>query len=656
MKKGFVKNIKKKKVIYALTLKLFYFIEVFEGFNQRIKRIIFIGIDFLIIIISILFVNYIYLDNNQSLNNNTLYFWNYITALTATLLFNSIKGQKISLSRYIPSSEIFNIIIKNTVLILCTIFIGLIFDLNISSFKSYFLLFIIISFTNIFYRFSLKEIFNKFGKLNSQKLSNVVIYGAGAAGAQLGSALILERKKRIIAFIDDSPDLWGRKLLGVNIHSADYMKNLNGKVDQILVAIPSLNSSDSRMLLKKIYKYEIPVLKVPSIESLTSGIARIDSLRPIQIVDLLGRGQVKPNIEYLKGSVNDLNICITGAGGSIGKELCRQILKLKPKKIILLDLSEPSLYYLQQEINDNRAINEDIEIFTKLANVQDFKMIKSLFEKFDIDVVFHSAAYKHVPLIEDNPLQGIKNNILATLYVCKAAELTRVKQVTLISTDKAVRPTNVLGASKRVAELICQAFANKVKRNKQVKNRTNESNYVKYSIVRFGNVLNSSGSVVPLFEKQIAKGGPVTVTDKNIIRYFMTIPEAAQLVIQANYFSSGGDIFLLDMGEPVKIYDLAKQMIRLSGLTVKDQQNPDGQISIITTGLRPGEKLFEELLVNGKSQKTLHPLIFKADETFTKCDEFFNEISLLEKALNDLDIEDSLNILSKLVPEWKRNG
>ena len=258
-------------------------------------------------------------------------------------------------------------------------------------------------------------------------------------------------------------------------------------------------------------------------------------------------------------------------------------------------------------------------------------------------------------MIEDNALEGIKNNVIATFSVCKAAELTDVKQVTLISTDKAVRPTNVMGASKRVAELICQAFAHKVKENNKTINKKVKNGFVKYSIVRFGNVLNSSGSVVPLFKKQIAQGGPLTVTDKNVIRYFMTIPEAAQLVIQANYFSSGGDVFLLDMGEPVKIFDLAKQMIRLSGLTVKDSDNANGQIEIVTTGLRPGEKMYEELLIDGKAKKTIHPLIYKADEKSPNEIVIFDKLSLLEKSLEDQDINLSIKIISELVPEWQNN-
>ena len=656
MKKNRILNINKNVLINKNFSKFSLFIiklvNIFQGLNQKFKRLIFILIDFFLILISIFLINFIFIDQIKNINY-VFPLWNYPAALFATFLIYSISVQNISLSKYISSSEIFDIITKNFCLNIVIFLSGYLLNFKVLSFKFYFLLFIISSFFNIVYRFSLKEIFNKFQYLDSKKICKVVIYGAGAAGAQLASALILARKQKIIAFIDDSPNLWGRKLMGINIYPQEKIKSLQGKFDQILLAIPSLSKEESRKLLMKIYNYEIPVLKVPSIDSLTSGIAKIDSLRPIQIEDLLGRGQVKPNNEYLETSVKNLSICITGAGGSIGREICRQILKLDPQKIVLLDISEPSLYYLQQEIKENKEINKRISVFTKLGNAQDFKFIKELFIEFKIDIVFHAAAYKHVPLIEDNALVGIKNNVISTLSVCEAAELTGVKQVTLISTDKAVRPTNVMGASKRVAELICQAFAKKVK-EKNKYNKNVKDGFVKYSIVRFGNVLNSSGSVVPLFKKQIAQGGPVTVTDKNVIRYFMTIPEAAQLVIQANYFSSGGDVFLLDMGEPVKIYDLAKQMIRLSGLTVKDKKNPRGQIDIVTTGLRPGEKMYEELLINGKAKKTIHPLIYKADEKFSNEIEIFDKFLLLKKSLEDQDLNLSIKIISKLVPEWDR--
>mgnify|MGYP002820740324 FL=1 len=401
---------------------------------------------------------------------------------------------------------------------------------------------------------------------------------------------------------------------------------------------------------KKMQDYQIPVLKVPSIEELTSGKARIDSLRPIEVEDLLGRGSVRPNKELIQGSIDGLNICITGAGGSIGKELCKQIVNHSPNSLIMIDSSETNLYHLEQEINSICLKDEEINLKFILGNVKNFKSISKIFKKNNVDNVFHAAAYKHVPLIELNPIQGIDNNVLSTYSLCKAALLADIKKVTLISTDKAVRPTNIMGASKRLAELIFQAYSSKY--NLQEEQHSYPKNYPKFSIVRFGNVLNSSGSVVPLFTKQIAEGGPITLTNENVTRFFMTLPEAAQLVIQATTLSRGGEVFLLDMGSPMKIFDLAKQMIKLSGLKIKDSNNPDGDIEIITTGLRPGEKLYEELLINAESKSTEHPLIFKANEDFIPYEDLIKSISDLENFIEEENIEEVLKVLSNLVPEW----
>ena len=372
-------------------------------------------------------------------------------------------------------------------------------------------------------------------------------------------------------------------------------------------------------------------------------------MKPIDINDLLGRIRVEPFSDLLEDSTKGQNILITGAGGTIGREIFSQIIKLSPKSVVLVENSEINLYNLEQEFHCFLKNNKNI--YLKLGDVKNYNFNNKLLNKFKIDVIYHAAAYKHVPLIESNPLQGIENNVLSTYSICKAAESSRVKRVTLISSDKAVRPTNVMGASKRLAELVVKAFSNN-QENSFDKNIKLEESKIKYSIVRFGNVLNSSGSVVPLFQKQIEAGGPITLTDRNIIRYFMTVSEAAQLVIQATTLSKGGEIFLLDMGEPIRIEDLAKQMIRLSGLNVKNITNPDGDIEIISTGLRPGEKLYEELLIDGKSESTIHPLIFKSKEKDFNYKEFMKDINELIKSIDNVDEELSLSILQKLVPEW----
>ena len=420
------------------------------------------------------------------------------------------------------------------------------------------------------------------------------------------------------------------------------------RLDQILFAIPSLDNDKTKIILERIKEYEIPVLQVPSIQDLTSGKAKIDTLQPIDINDLLGRIRVEPFSDLLKDSSKGQNILITGAGGTIGKNFS-QIIKLSPKSVVLVENSEINLYNLEQEFDCFLKNNKNI--YLKLGDVKNYNFNLKLLNDYSIDVIYHAAAFKHVPLIESNPLQGIENNVLSTYSICKSAESAKVKRVTLISSDKAVRPTNVMGASKRLSELVVKAFSYN-QENSFDKNTKVKESKIKYSIVRFGNVLNSSGSVVPLFQKQIASGGPITLTDRNIIRYFMTVSEAAQLVIQATTLSKGGEIFLLDMGEPIRIEDLAKQMVRLSGLNVKNIANPNGDIEIIYTGLRPGEKLYEELLIDGKSESTIHPLIFKSKEKDFNYKELMRDINKLIKSLETLDEKSSLSILQKLVPEW----
>ena len=412
------------------------------------------------------------------------------------------------------------------------------------------------------------------------------------------------------------------------------------------MAIPSLIPSKRREIIKKLSKFNIPVLQIPSIEELTSGGADINNLRPITIEDLLGRDRVLPEPELLKECIQGLSICVTGAGGSIGSELCRQIIKLKPKKLVLLEISEPSLYSIEQELSHlNR---EKIEITTILGSATKVSLINKIFLNEKIDIVFHAAAYKHVPLVEANPIEGIYNNVFSTKVICQAATKASLKKVILISTDKAVRPTNIMGVSKRLSELVVQAFA-------QNDSLTKAYPYSKtiFAMVRFGNVLGSSGSVVPLFQKQIKKGGPITITHPDIIRYFMTMNEAAQLVMQSAALAEGGEVFLLDMGEPVKIYDLACQMVKLSGLRVKGEDNNLNDIQIITTGLRPGEKLYEELLIDSKAEITKHDLIFKASEKSIDFNILLPLLEELEIHLNNQNLNGVFLILQKLVPEWK---
>ena len=643
-----------KKILLSKPFKfVFYFLNKLDSLSKPSKTILILCLDLFLITISFLLTNFFLFESNAILRSFTLSFSFIPVIIIVSSIFYILTGDYLSISKYIKSSEIYNIASRNFILILVILISGFVLKVNSLNYRGFILFWLISVFINIVSRFSLKEILIYSGYLKSKKINKVAIYGAGAAGAQLASSLELAGSHEILAFFDDSKNLWGRKLMGTKIYDSKDIYKFKNKIDQILFAIPSLSKENSKNILEKIKKNEIPVLKVPSIKDLTTGNLTINALRPIDIEDLLGRVAVEPNQKLLKASIDNLNICITGSGGSIGKQIFREIIKLNPKSLLLIDSNEFSLYSLQQEIEDRLGTNSDLKISVKLADVKDFNLIKFLFNKYQIDVVYHAAAYKHVPLIEKNPLQGIENNILTTFAICKAAEELNLSRVILISTDKAVRPTNVMGASKRFAELILQSFAEKIDQfNSSIVDQSDFKSS-KFLIVRFGNVLGSSGSVVPLFKKQIAAGGPITLTDERVIRYFMTLSEAAQLVIQASSLSKGGDVFILDMGSPLKIKDLAEQMIRLSGLKVKTNKQSNGDIEIINIGLRPGEKLYEELLIKGNPLKTPHPLIFRVNEVKVRYEELLEGINQFKKSINDIDQKLALETLSKFVPEWK---
>ncbi|SFV77543.1 UDP-N-acetylglucosamine 4,6-dehydratase [hydrothermal vent metagenome] len=476
-------------------------------------------------------------------------------------------------------------------------------------------------------------------KINS-KQKQVLVYGAGDAGVQLVSGLEYSSEYSPVGFIDDATDLQSNQIRGLNIYSADDISTLINRfnLDEILIAIPSLSRSDRNAMLEKLEPYPVEVRLLPGVSELADGKVNIDDLREVDIKDLLGRNIVEPNKDLLGKNITNRVVVVTGAGGSIGSELCRQIVLLKPKALILYEMSELALYNIEKELS-SIGINA-IDIYPILGSVNNKSRLSNVFKRFDVDTVYHAAAYKHVPMVEFNTTEGVNNNVFGTLNCAQAAIDEGVETFVLISTDKAVRPTNTMGATKRSAELILQALSV-------------EQNSTKFTMVRFGNVLESSGSVIPLFKQQIKSGGPVTVTDKDIIRYFMTIPEAVELVIQAGAMGTGGDVFVLDMGKPVRINDLAKKMIRLSGLEVKDESNPDGDIEINYTGLRPGEKLFEELLIGDNVDDTNHALIVRAEEemlTWEELEPIFDELS---KAVKDCDQELLRSLLKKIVPGFQ---
>jgi FlaA1/EpsC-like NDP-sugar epimerase len=447
----------------------------------------------------------------------------------------------------------------------------------------------------------------------------VIIYGAGAAGAQLVASLRGGDEFEPVAVLDDDKRLHGSRIQGIEVFAPSKAQEIcrQHAVHRILLAMPSVRHGTRRRVIEKLVDLDAHVQTIPDFGDIVSGRAHVDELKDVDVEDLLGRDPVPPNPELLTSSVTGKNIMITGAGGSIGSELCRQMLRLEPSRMILFERSEVALYETEQELQAMRCKEGiECELIALLGSVQDRLRVEEVFQIFAIDCVYHAAAYNHVPVVEQNMIEGVLNNVFGTLESALAAISAGVKTFVLVSTDKAVSPTNIMGATKRLSEMILQAL-------QELEHDTG------FCRVRFGNVLESSGSVVPLIRRQIREGGPVTVTHKDIIRYFMTIPEAAQLVIQAGAMGKGGDVFVLDMGEPVKIYDLARRLIGLMGLQVLDEENPDGDIEICISGLRPAEKLYEELLIGSNTTKTRHPRIMRAEEKFLA-------IADLEKCLETL--------------------
>ncbi len=468
---------------------------------------------------------------------------------------------------------------------------------------------------------------------SSKDKKKVLIYGAGAAGRQLALALRSSETHRVMGFIDEDTTLENTIIMGLKVHDTSSAQALVEKcnVNQILLAVPSASRSRRKEILDALVHLSAEVLTIPDMKDIVEGKSKIDELKDVAIDDLLGRDPVVPQQVLMEGNIKDKVVMVTGAGGSIGSELCRQILRNKPKTIVLFELSEFGLYQIDRELS---LLNKDeglgVEVIPLLGSVQRINRLSTVMTSFNVNTVYHAAAYKHVPLVEYNVVEGVRNNVFGTYYAARAAIEASVESFVLISTDKAVRPTNIMGTTKRVAELGLQALAEQ--ENKKQKG-------TRFCMVRFGNVLGSSGSVIPLFKRQIAKGGPITVTHPDIIRYFMTIPEAAQLVIQAGAMGKGGDVFVLDMGKPVKITDLAENLIQLSGLEVKNDDNPYGDIAIEFTGLRPGEKLFEELLIGDNVALTAHERIMTANEQFLAINEYQRLIADLDDACHNFEHE-----------------
>ena len=473
------------------------------------------------------------------------------------------------------------------------------------------------------------------GYIASQK-KNIIIFGAGNAGVQLVTLCHSYDEYRVKGFIDDNLNLKNKKIFGIAVYSRYEINFLIKKYDisEIHLAIPSLPPKQRKKILIYLSEFKVVIKTLPSFKDYLTGNLKIENLQIVSVQDLLGRSSVNPKTDLLEKNTKNRSILITGAGGSIGSEMSRQLFVLKPSRLIFLDLSEFALYKVEQEFSD---LHKDIEVISILGSVLDYKLLIDICKEYNVETIYHAAAYKHVPLIEKNNFSGIQNNVLGTYLCCKAAISQKVENFVLISTDKAIRPTNVMGATKRLSELVLQSLS--MERNIKTE----------FKIVRFGNVLGSSGSVIPLFTKQIQQGGPITVTDPNVVRYFMTIPEAAQLVIQAGAMENSGAIMILDMGEPILISELAKKMIHLSGLTLKNKSNPSGDIEVIYTGLRPGEKLYEELHYSDYLEETSHPLIRKVNENLTTKLNLEKEIKVLEEIISKRDFEGLYSFLDKWV-------
>ena len=473
---------------------------------------------------------------------------------------------------------------------------------------------------------------------------NILIYGAGSAGRQLLISLENNALYKVVGFLDDNPQLHRQYLLGQKIYNPNKIDNLKKfkDINLVLFAIPSIRKSKKNEIIKKLNKEKLVVKSLPNVNDIINDKISISTIKDFLAEDLLVRDPVEPDQKLLNKNIKFKLVLVTGAGGTIGSELCRQIIKLNPKQLVLLELNEFNLYKIHNELTE---LNKNLKIIPLLSNVQDQKKLEKIIETFKVNTIYHAAAYKHVPLVEANICEGIRNNVFGTLSVAKASINQKVQNLVLISSDKAVRPTNIMGASKRLAELCMQSLHD-----------VNDQINTNFSIVRFGNVINSSGSAIPKFKNQIKEGGPITLTHPDVTRYFMTIPEASQLVIQAGALGKNAEVFLLDMGESVKIIDLIKRMINFSGLSIRDKDNKDGDIEIKITGLRPGEKLYEELLIGDKPQKTIHPKIKMTDEPLIPFNQLEKSLDQLLNLLDNHQADEVKKFLEKTIKLYNSNS
>jgi FlaA1/EpsC-like NDP-sugar epimerase len=564
--------------------------------------------------------------------------WLYLVAAFTSVPIFAKTGLYRAVLRFIAARAIVAVLAGVSVSVVISFVVDrLFFDSSIPS--SAFVIYFLIA---MLYVAGSRTIARHLFELVTSPKSRVIIYGAGESGVSLASALKKKRDFDPVAFVDDDVTHHGSLMAGLEVFPPAELAELVEQfgVGRILLALPSVPRSRRREIIARLEALDVHVQTMPELSDVVSGRTRVDELHDIDVSDVLGRDPVPPDNNLLAACIIGKTVMVTGAGGSIGSELCRQIVRLQPRMLVLFEMSEHALYQIDRELRSEPAVVGRTEIVPLLGNAHHKHRVREVLQAFGVHTVYHAAAYKHVPIVEENVAEGIHNNVVATLHTAEAALEAGVETFVLISTDKAVKPTNVMGATKRVSELVLQGLHA-------------ESPKTKFCMVRFGNVLDSSGSVVPLFREQILRGGPVTVTDPDVTRYFMTIPEAAQLVIQAGSMAEGGDVFVLDMGQPVRIDDLARRMIALMGLAVKDERNPDGDIEILYTGLRPGEKPYEELLIGDHVMHTKHSMIKRALEHALPWEKVRKLVAELQDAARLFDCRRAVRLLSEAVAEYQ---
>jgi FlaA1/EpsC-like NDP-sugar epimerase len=629
--------------------------------NRRIKKLIIIFVDYISIICSFYFASYI-LFKDVEIHNIGYWIVIYIPPVIA-IIFYYYSNLYQNILRFMHTGTFFTLFLGAFFYSILLGLIPLLF-LNDSSFA---MSLIVVNFLTLIFLLTITRLCARWFLVSREKnghQKNIIIYGAGDAGVQIANALLMSGNYKPIAFVDDDNELHNTRISDIRVYSFDAIINIINKYDakEVLIAIPSLSDQSRKNLFARLENIAINIRTLPDIDEIVSGNVTVEDIRSIEIEDLLQREVIKPKTELLEKNINNKAVLITGAGGSIGSEIARQVLKYKPSIIILYEANEYSLYSIEKEIKNNieELQSSNTDLISILGILDNFDTLKELLSRYAVNTVYHAAAYKHVPLVEANQVQGVRNNIFGSLNIIIAAIQSNIENFVLISTDKAVRPTSLMGATKRFTEIIIQSLSdakdNSLGQINLFGNKVKPKNTL-FSIVRFGNVLNSSGSVVPLFKEQIKNKGPITVTDPNIIRFFMSIREAVELVIQAGAMAKGGDIFILDMGEPITILDLAKKMIKLSGYGVAGEESESKKsIEIIYTGLRPGEKLYEELFINPVKEITLHPKIFKTKQEFLSIEDINHYLELLHNATIINDSMNIYNILTQAIPEYIPNN